>query len=95
MSPDARAQSQKSCGNADRGFLQASFGPTCDGEARNVRPEFSALVWLQRHSSRRVEAVSFPSVGNLTNEEKRQNITGTAIPRPINTLISVTFSMAG
>ena len=51
MNPDARPQSQKSCGNADRGFLQASFGPTCDGEAGNVRPEFSNLVWLQRHSS--------------------------------------------
>jgi hypothetical protein len=44
MNPDPRPQSQKSCGNADRGFLQASFGPTCDCEAGHVRPEFSTLV---------------------------------------------------
>jgi hypothetical protein len=57
MNPDARPQSQKSCGNADRGFLQASFGPTCDGEAgkRATRVfQFSVVTATQfsSHSER-------------------------------------------
>jgi hypothetical protein len=36
-----RAPKAKVMWNADRGFLQASFGPTCDGGAEQVPPDFS------------------------------------------------------
>jgi hypothetical protein len=34
-----RAPNAKVMWNADRGFLQASFGPTCDGGAEQVPPD--------------------------------------------------------
>jgi hypothetical protein len=43
MNP-TRAPKAKVMWNADRGFLRASFGPTCDGGAEQVPPDFSTLV---------------------------------------------------